>query len=139
MLTYIYLNVDDSRLTSSMPQQKLKLQIPLNCALIPENVVAFKAVEVNWFPFTYILDKFNNKLNSSMADQRLFLYRSSGMSVIWTVITYWRVKSEDINYFVISTFLDKIQLFCYTIPCTGGYCAVVMSMENNVLEELAFT
>ncbi len=40
MLTYIYLNVDDCWLTSSMPQQRFKLQKKLvNYAVIPENVI----------------------------------------------------------------------------------------------------
>ncbi len=36
----IYLNVDDCWLTSSMPQQMFKLQILLNYAVIPENVIS---------------------------------------------------------------------------------------------------
>ncbi len=40
MLTYIYLNVDDCLLTSSMPQHMFKLQILLNYAVIPENVIS---------------------------------------------------------------------------------------------------
>ncbi len=40
MLTYIYLNVDDCRLTSSMPQQRFKHQTWLNYAVIPENVIS---------------------------------------------------------------------------------------------------
>ncbi len=39
-LTYIYLNVDDCWLTSSMPQQRFKLQILLNYAVILENVIS---------------------------------------------------------------------------------------------------
>ncbi len=38
MFTYIYLNVDECWLTSSMPQQSFKLQIVLNYAVIPENI-----------------------------------------------------------------------------------------------------
>ncbi len=30
MLTYVYINVDECRITSSMLQQRFKLQIPLN-------------------------------------------------------------------------------------------------------------
>ncbi len=37
MLTYIYLNVDEYLLTSSMPQQRFKLQIVLNHANIEQN------------------------------------------------------------------------------------------------------
>ncbi len=40
MFTYIYLNVDECWLTSSMLQQRFKLQIVLNYAVIPENVVS---------------------------------------------------------------------------------------------------
>ncbi len=40
MLTYIYLNVDDWWLTSSMPQQSFKPQILLNCVVIPENLIS---------------------------------------------------------------------------------------------------
>ncbi len=39
MLTYVYLNVDECKLTSSIPQQSFKLQMYLNYAIIPENVV----------------------------------------------------------------------------------------------------
>ncbi len=41
-LTYksMFLNVDDWWLTSSMPQQIFKLQILLNYAVIPENVIS---------------------------------------------------------------------------------------------------
>ncbi len=39
MLTYIYLNVDDCWLTSHMPQKIFKLQMLLNYAVIPENVI----------------------------------------------------------------------------------------------------
>ncbi len=40
MFTYIYLNVDDCWLTSYIPQQRFKLQIMLNYAVIPENVIS---------------------------------------------------------------------------------------------------
>ncbi len=40
LLTYIYINVDDCWLTSSMPQQRFKLQILLNYSVIPENVIS---------------------------------------------------------------------------------------------------
>ncbi len=43
MFTYIYLNVneDECWLTSSMPpQQRFKLHILLNLAVIPENVIS---------------------------------------------------------------------------------------------------
>ncbi len=40
MLTYIYLNVNDCWLTSSMPQQKFKFHILLNYGVIPENVIS---------------------------------------------------------------------------------------------------
>ncbi len=40
MLTYIYLNVDDCWLTSSMPQQRFNIQMFLNYAVIPENVIS---------------------------------------------------------------------------------------------------
>ncbi len=40
MFTYIYLNVDECCLKSSMPQQRFKLQILLNYAVIPENVIS---------------------------------------------------------------------------------------------------
>ncbi len=40
MFMYIYLNVNECWLTSSMPQQRFKLQIKLNYAAIPENVVS---------------------------------------------------------------------------------------------------
>ncbi len=40
MLTYIYLNVGVCWLTSSMPQQIFKLQIFLNYAVIPDNVIS---------------------------------------------------------------------------------------------------
>ncbi len=40
MFTYIYLNVDECWLTSSMPQQRFKLQILLDYAVIQENVVS---------------------------------------------------------------------------------------------------
>ncbi len=40
MFTYIYFNVDEWWLTSSVPQQSFKLQILLNYAVIPENVVS---------------------------------------------------------------------------------------------------
>ncbi len=40
MLSYLNLNVDDCWLTSSMPQQMFKLQILLNHAVIPENVIS---------------------------------------------------------------------------------------------------
>ncbi len=38
MFTYIYLNMDECWLTSSMPQQRFKFQILLTYAVIPENV-----------------------------------------------------------------------------------------------------
>ncbi len=40
MFIYIYLNVDECWLTSSMPQQRFKLHILLNYAQIPENVIS---------------------------------------------------------------------------------------------------
>ncbi len=40
MLTYIYLNVDEFWLTYPMPEQRFKLQIVINYAVIPENVVS---------------------------------------------------------------------------------------------------
>ncbi len=40
MLIYIYLNVDDCRLTSSMPKQRFNLQIELTYAVIPGNVIS---------------------------------------------------------------------------------------------------
>ncbi len=40
MLTYIYFNVDECWLTSSMPQQRFKLQILFNYAVIPENDIS---------------------------------------------------------------------------------------------------
>ncbi len=40
VLIYIYLNVDDCWLTSSMRQQMFNLQILLNYAVIPENVIS---------------------------------------------------------------------------------------------------
>ncbi len=40
MFTYIYLNMDECWLTSSMPQQRLKLHIFINYAVIPENVIS---------------------------------------------------------------------------------------------------
>ncbi len=40
MFTYIYRNVDECWLTSSMPQQRFKLQILLNYAVIPENIIS---------------------------------------------------------------------------------------------------
>ncbi len=40
MFTYIYLNVNDCWLTSSMPEQWFKLQILLDYAVIPENVIS---------------------------------------------------------------------------------------------------
>ncbi len=40
VLTYIYFNVDEWWLTSSMPQQRVKLQIVLNYDVIPENVIS---------------------------------------------------------------------------------------------------
>ncbi len=58
---HIHLNVDEWWLTSSMPQQRFKLQMLLNCAVIQEKVIfdriviALKFVEVNWFLFTDIL------------------------------------------------------------------------------------
>ncbi len=78
MLTYIYLNVDDCWLTSSMPQQTFKIQIVLNYAVIPENViserlvVALKAVEVNWFILA-------NLITISIHAWLTKYYRSSGM------------------------------------------------------------
>ncbi len=39
MFTYKYLDVDEFWLTSSMPQERFKLQIGLNYTVIPENVV----------------------------------------------------------------------------------------------------
>ncbi len=38
--THIYLNVDEYWLTSSIPQQRFKLHILINYAVIPENVVS---------------------------------------------------------------------------------------------------
>ncbi len=40
MLTYIYLNADECWLTSSMPQQRFKLQTLFNYAVFLENVVS---------------------------------------------------------------------------------------------------
>ncbi len=40
MFTYIYLNVDECQLTSSMFQQRFKLQILLNYTVIPQNVIS---------------------------------------------------------------------------------------------------
>ncbi len=40
MFTYIYLNVDECWLISSIPQQKFKLQILHNYPVIPENVIS---------------------------------------------------------------------------------------------------
>ncbi len=40
MFTYIYLNVYERGLTSSIPQRRFKLGILLNYAVIPENVVS---------------------------------------------------------------------------------------------------
>ncbi len=37
---YIYLNVDECLLASSMPHQRFKLQVLLNYAVIPENVIS---------------------------------------------------------------------------------------------------
>ncbi len=40
MLTYIYLNVNDYWLISSMPQQRFKLKLLLNCEVVPEHVIS---------------------------------------------------------------------------------------------------
>ncbi len=40
MLTYTYLNVNECSLTFSVPQQKFKLQIPLNYGKLKQNVVS---------------------------------------------------------------------------------------------------
>ncbi len=40
MLTYIYLNVDDCRLTSFMPQERFNLHIVLYYAVIPGKVIS---------------------------------------------------------------------------------------------------
>ncbi len=40
MFTYTYLNVDECWLKSSMPQQRFKLQILLNYAVIREKVIS---------------------------------------------------------------------------------------------------
>ncbi len=40
ILYYIYLNVDNCGLTSSMPQQRFKLYILLNYVVIPEKVIS---------------------------------------------------------------------------------------------------
>ncbi len=40
MFTYIYLNVDECWLTSSMSQQRFQLQIEHNYAIIPENIIS---------------------------------------------------------------------------------------------------
>ncbi len=37
---YIYIDVNECWLTSSMPSKGLTLQMLLNCAVIPENVVS---------------------------------------------------------------------------------------------------
>ncbi len=56
MLTYIYLDVDESWLTSSVPQKRIKFQISLHYANIEQNAfswcvvdrhVSFKMVEVH--------------------------------------------------------------------------------------------
>ncbi len=40
MLTYIYLNVNECCLSSPMPYQRFKLQILINYAVHPENVIS---------------------------------------------------------------------------------------------------
>ncbi len=66
LFAYIYLNVDECWLTSSMLEQRFKLQIVINYVVIPENVVSvvLKVVEENWFPVTYILANLIKKKNS---------------------------------------------------------------------------
>ncbi len=44
MLTYIYLNVNECLLLSSMPQQRLKLHISLNYGNIYQNVVSWSVL-----------------------------------------------------------------------------------------------
>ncbi len=47
MVTYIYLNVNECWLTSSMPQQRFKLQISLNYAHIEQNAFSRSVVGGN--------------------------------------------------------------------------------------------
>ncbi len=99
MFIYIYLNMDECWLSSSMPQQRFKLQLLLKYAVIPEFFfffwrlrVALKVVEVNWFPLTYILA---NLITNSIHAWLTKDYRSSGMiyevlSCEWcTLIPYY--------------------------------------------------
>ncbi len=58
MLIYTYLNIDECLLTFSMQQQRFKLKISINYAIISERLlVALNAVEVIWFPITHLLAK----------------------------------------------------------------------------------
>ncbi len=76
MFTYIYLNVDECWLKSSMSQQRFELQILLNYAVIPENVVSeglvvdLNVVEINWVPVTYILvNLITNSIHAWLTNQ----------------------------------------------------------------------
>ncbi len=40
MLTYIFVNVDAYLLTSSMSQQRFKVQFVLNYTVLPQNVIS---------------------------------------------------------------------------------------------------
>ncbi len=75
MLTYTYLNVNDCWLTSSMSQQRFKLQLLLNCNSRKCHFWRL-VVEMNWFLFTYILA---NLITNSIHAWLTNYYRWSGM------------------------------------------------------------
>ncbi len=106
MFTYIYHNADDCWLTSSMPQQMPKLQLLLNYSCNSRKchfwrlVVALKAVEVNWFRFTYMLD---NSIQTSIHAWLIKDYRSSGMIISMTVLLSF--SDVDIILFLVSFML----------------------------------
>ncbi len=67
----------------------LKIQILLNYAVISENVIS-KAVEVNWFPFAYILA---NLITNSIHAWSTKDYRLAGMYTI-----RWQPTHHFFNY-----------------------------------------
>ncbi len=83
MLTYIFLNVNECWLTSSMPQQMFKLQISLNYVNIKQNVffwgvadgnVSFNLVGcISLCPYHIVLDGYHLKIEDLCINVLWFL------------------------------------------------------------------
>ncbi len=130
MLTYKYLNVDDCWLTSSMPQQRFKLQNLLNYSCNSRKSYLWslvgdpKAVEVNWFPFTCI--HANSITNSIHAWLTKHYTRWSGMYVVMNmaILCY-----ATLHCFILLEIVNHLSCSVY-VSC--------MSVSHHLLQALTW-